>query len=391
MYALGICMRSRPNAITLDFRRITHAYPNGMVPIVCTVDHLKRQGVAVSLMLPSQPAVKSLFINSNWAHLLCPAGYAPQNTAHDRHLAARRFQTSAEQQQVVNDFIDVVMRNMRVSRDVVSGLEWSINEITDNVLNHARCPDGGLAQVTTFLENNSVAFAVGDSGVGVLSTLREGIPTLETDAQAIGEAVKAGVTRSSDVGQGNGLAGTLSITTSSGGSFAITSGMGHMSVIGSEVDQRQRMPYHLLQGTLVCADMRTDVDFRIGDALNFKCAPHHVPVDIIELNYERKDGQALSLRLADETTGFGTRASGRQVRTKCLNLLGADLGKPLDVDWTGVPLVSSSFADEFMGKLFLELGPLTFSARVWNVGMQPLTRALLDKAISQRLTQEADE
>lgn len=391
MFVLGRCLRSRPDIVTLDFGQISHAYPNGMIPIICTADHLRRMGLAVSLVLPSHPVVRSMFISSNWAHLLSPTTFPPQNTAHERYLAARRFQTSEQQRQVVNDFLDVVMRNMSVSRDIVSGLEWSINEVTDNVLNHAQCPDGGVVQVTTYPDNNSVAFAVGDSGAGILSTLRQGIPTLETDEQAIGEAVKAGVTRSADVGQGNGLAGTLSIATSSGGGFTITSGQGHMSVIGGEVEQRQRMPYHSYAGTLVCADMRTDIDFSIGDALSFDCAPRHVPVDIIELNYESEDGQCFVLRLCDETTGFGTRSSGRQVRTKCLNLLGADIQKPINVDWTGIPLVSSSFADELMGKLFLELGPLTFGARVRNVGMQSLIRALIDKAITQRLQQVSDE
>jgi hypothetical protein len=74
-----------------------------------------------------------------------------------------------------------------------------------------------------------------------------------------------------------------------------------------------------------------------------------------------------------------------------MNLLNADQSKPLLIDWTGVPITSSSFADEFVGKLFLELGPITFSARVRNVGMEALIKALLDKAISQRLTQANDE
>ncbi len=44
-----------------------------------------------------------------------------------------------------------------------------------------------------------------------------------------------------------------------------------------------------------------------------------------------------------------------------------------------------------MGKLFLEMGAMNFSARVKNIGMETLIRALLDRAISQRLTQAADD
>ena len=113
------------------------------------------------------------------------------------------------------------MRNMTLERDVIAGLEWSINEITDNVLNHAECSEGGIAQGRHFTRN--VAFVVADAGRGVLASLREGHPELRTDDQAIGEAMKAGVTRNPDAGQGNGIAGAMRIAMMSEGFFQITS------------------------------------------------------------------------------------------------------------------------------------------------------------------------
>ncbi len=93
------------------------------------------------------------------------------------------------------------------------------------------------------------------------------------------------------------------------------------------------------------------------------------------------------LTMRDESTGFGSRAAGRQLRNKCMNLLDAEPAKPLLLDWAGVPLVSSSFADELVGKLFASLGPLAFSARVRNLGMDAVVRGLVDKAIMQRAAQ----
>jgi hypothetical protein len=48
----------------------------------------------------------------------------------------------------------------------------------------------------------------------------------------------------------------------------------------------------------------------------------------------------------------------QRVRFKALNLLRAEPGAALILDWEGVPSVSSSFADEFVGRLFVELGRL---------------------------------
>ena len=73
-----------------------------------------------------------------------------------------------------------------------------------------------------------------------------------------------------------------------------------------------------------------------------------------------------------------------------MNLLKAEPAKPLLLDWTGVPLVSSSFADELIGKLFASLGPLAFSARVRNIGMEAVVRGLVEKAIMQRVAQVAN-
>jgi hypothetical protein len=130
MSALVYCLKKNPSKILLDFEKVTHAYPNGVVPIIATVDHLRNEGVEIRLKLPDSKDVRRLFLSTNWAHLLCPETFDEENAVHDRHLLARRFSTPAQQNSVVNDFIDVVLRNMSVTRDVISGLEWSITQLS---------------------------------------------------------------------------------------------------------------------------------------------------------------------------------------------------------------------------------------------------------------------
>src|SRR5439155_14870519 len=109
--------------------------------------------------------------------------------------------------------------------------------------------------------------------------------------------------------------------------------------------------------------------------------------DIIEADYETEDGNAFLLRMSAESPGFGNREAGKQIRTKLLNLLATDTLKAILVDWAGIPLISSSFADEAIGKLFIVLGPLEFGVRVRNINMESLVRGLIDKAIMQRAAQ----
>ena len=399
MRCLHDCLQRGYQDVILDFSECDAAFPDGMIPLLPSADALRRQDIDLSVRLPQASELARLFRNANWAHFLDPDAYEKSDTIHDRHLAAQRFTNWVEQQRLVNDFMDVVMRNMTLERDVIAGLEWAINEITDNVLNHAECAEGGFVQVSTFRDARKVAFGVADSGKGILESLREGHPDLRTDAQAIGEAIKAGVTRSADVGQGNGIAGALRISTMSKGSFQITSGLAQVVArtdrkpedgdFGSDVQVYERRESQRFTGTVVYAEIGVDSRFHLSEALGFQGEPHQ-PTDIIELQYQTEEGDAVVLRLSEESTGFGSRPAGRQLRTKCMNLLQAEPKKPLLLDWTAVPLVSSSFADELVGKLFASLGPLAFSARVRNVGMEAMVRGLVDKAIMQRVAQVAD-
>lgn len=180
--------------------------------------------------------------------------------------------------------MDVILRNIELPRSIISGLEWSINEITDNVLNHSNSPVGGLVEATTYPKSGIIAFAVADSGRGILNSLKESFPSLRTDIQAMGEAVKHGVTRNPKFGQGNGLAGSLRVTTLTGGSFEITSGAGRLLTTADETVRNPRKYFQSYQGTLVCGQVLLKKDFSISEALNFG-NEEYTPVDMIEMQY----------------------------------------------------------------------------------------------------------
>jgi anti-sigma regulatory factor (Ser/Thr protein kinase) len=369
---------------------VKKVFADGMLPVICIIDDLRETGVKVEVRLPLDYETRKLFRSVNWAHYLSPDQFEKSDSIYDRHLVTRRFENAEEQQKSVNDFMDVVLRTMRIPKDITSGLEWSINEITDNVLNHSESKHGGIIQASTHYKENKILFAVSDSGIGILKSMQEGYPELRTELDAIGEAIKAGVTRNSKIGQGNGLAGSLRITTMTGGSLEILSGNGRLTITDNKTTRKRLSPAGY-DGTLVSGEINIVDDFSISEALSFDNFENYYPLDIIDLKYEVPESNCLLLRMKEESTGFGSRKSGLQIRNKILNLLTAKKGLPIVVDWDGVPVVSSSFADELMGKLFIEMGAMTFSAIVKNKNLEGLVKNLLDKAVAQRLTQEMDE
>lgn len=376
--------------LTVDFSKVKKVFPNGILPIICSIDELRISGINIYIKLPSNDETRRMFRSVNWAHFLAPEQFEKSESNYDRHLVTRRFENAEEQKLVVDDFMDVVLRNLEVPKDILSGLEWSINEITDNVLNHSESKYGGYIQASTQTKERKVIFAVADSGRGILKSMQEGYPDLRTDLDAIGEAIKAGVTRNPKFGQGNGLAGTLRVTTLTGGSLDILSGYGRLTVTSEDTNRRKNTIK--FNGTLVSGEINLIDDFSISNALDFNSNGNkYIPSNIIDYKYESETEDILILPMKSETTGFGSRKSGFQIRTKIKNLINSKPGYPLVVDWEGVPVISSSFADEMIGKLFLEMGAMSFSSIIRNINMEPLITNLLDKAVSQRLTQAMDE
>jgi len=374
--------------MTLDFSRSERAYPEAMMQIVAHVDHLRREGMHFDMIAPADKRLARVFEASNWAHIVNPAMYDPSAYRGDSQLPVRRFETGSDQQRVVDEAMEVALHQMSLERRYLAGLEWALNEITDNVLNHADASHGGLVQVATFNETGRIQFAVADGGRGIYRSMREGHPELRSDREAIGEAMKQGVTRSPDVGQGNGLAGALRISTHSRGSFAIASGAGEVKVIphgtGSRTRSEPRGGPWTFHGTYVFVEIRTDGPLDLEQALDFGKGGARGFDYFDALRGEDDD---FSIRVAEEAVGFGSRESGRGLRTKLSNMLGAEPQSRVILDWSDVPLISSSFADEVLGRLFVELGPMQFSARVRSVGMEQIVQDLIDRAIVQRAAQ----
>jgi anti-sigma regulatory factor (Ser/Thr protein kinase) len=383
--------KKRPyDIVTLDFQATSSPYSNGMLPIIATISDLREQGHNFNLILPNDLNVSKFFISTNWAHFLSPDRYFKINSQNTKHSITKQFQDFSEIPSIIKEFMDVVISTIRIPKDILSALEWSVNEICDNVINHSQSKIGGFIEITVFTVKEQISFTISDAGKGILNTLKEALPELRTDIQAIGEAIKAGVTRNKEVGQGNGLAGSLRITTMSNGSIEIISGTGRFYTTKDNNNKLEFFNAQNYKGTSVSGNIRLNKSFSISKALDFGGPFPYTPYNVIDAYYEKEDSDCLGLSMKNETTGLGTRKSGKQLHTKTLNLIESKNGYPVIIDWEGVPVVASSFADEFMGKLFIEMGPLSFSSLIRNINMEPLVKQLLDKAISQRLNQEKD-
>ena len=345
--------------IELDFRPCTRAYGGPMLGLAAQAGRYLVAGVDVDLTLPSDDTLKRLFINTNWAHLIDPRRYDPGNFRGRTQIPTVKYRAGQDQYDAVTMVVEKILSALTdFDRSHLKAIEWSLNEITDNVINHAQSAIGGLLHVTNFSgERRIVEYAVCDAGIGIPNSLRSGHPEIQSDHEALDKAIREGVTRDRNAGQGNGLYGSWRISQLSGGSFEIHAGHASLkSWPGSLHIRPESIP---LNGSLVVVAINYENPLSLEEALKFK-GKSHDPLDHVEMSYEENDDGTVLFPLAKQAEGFGSRAAGMPVRQKLRNLSRICDGKRIRIDFSEVPIISSSFADEVFGKLFADLGPLEF-------------------------------
>jgi hypothetical protein len=371
--------------LILDFSDCEAAFPAPMLALCAQVAKLRYAQIDASLVLPKNDALRRLFHNANWAHIIAPRQYDPSTFRGYTQVPATPYNSPEEQSRAVNRIVNAILGAIPdIARKDFAALEWSVNEITDNVLVHSQSPVGGFVQVSTFQRNKKrVSFIVADAGVGIPSSLREGHPEITSDVDALDKAIREGVTRDKSVGQGNGLYGSYQICSHSKGFFQLESGYAKLCFderTGLHVNS-ERIPY---EGTLVVAEVDFSVPHLLEEALRFG-GKTHSPLDFVETHYEDPHAERVVFNLASESDAFGSRMAGTPLRNKLANLARMCPNQQIIVDFSNVALISSSFADELIGKLFVELGPMTFMGRFKLIGVSPMVQQLIDRAISQRL------
>ncbi|PMB45144.1 hypothetical protein CEN39_27475, partial [Fischerella thermalis CCMEE 5201] len=168
---------------------------------------------------------------------------------------------------------------------------------------------------------------------------------------AITLAVKEGVTRDPQIGQGNGLWGLLQIVKHNSSRLSITSGRGSLFIRGNETKTFDDIPYidkgH--EGTIIDFQIDTSQIINIAEALS-----GHKPVNLRLEELETNNGEHRIL-VRENAHGTGTRRAAEKIRNIVLNVINEGVSKVI-LDFSGIAVISSSFADEFIGKLVVRYG-----------------------------------
>lgn len=352
--------RGEHQQVTLDFAECRALTPAAMLPLLPVVaGYREAAGASFDLVEPQDDALKQQLIESNWAHFINPERY-PLHPLADARPPARQFTTAAEIAPVVEDALAAAMSPPGVERGDAAALEWAIYELADNVLRHAESPTGGFAQTTLNQESERVELVIADGGIGLAGSMR-----IRDHEQALTRAVAK-----------DGLLGSFRIARLSGGEFELNSGFALLHGSRSGPDEyktrKRRIRY---SGTVVRCEAAIDTPDLLARALSFPKRSHKPHPD------NEADAATLSIS-AEAAQEIGSRAGGQQVRQIVEQHLHE--GRNVTLDFSNIPMISSGFADELLGHLFINLGPRAFMSRIQVRGANPVIDGLIDRAIMHR-------
>lgn len=93
-----------------------------------------------------------------------------------------------------------------------------------------------------------------------------------------------------------------------------------------------------------------------------------------------------AFNLCEHATDFVTREIGKLLRLRLLEFdAHVENGLRINIDATGVSIITPSFADEFFGRTVARLGVARFKERFSICGVDDSTKALINGVVRNRL------
>jgi hypothetical protein len=256
----------------------------------------------------------------------------------------------------------------------------------DNVFQHSHAK-AGFVMMQLHRGRRLCTIAVGDTGIGIqksLATTRAApLEVLRDPGLAIGHSLQQGVTSKGGQNQGNGLYGLRRAVEINGGQLNIRSGWGNWSLKKGQIKSFTDRYVPLVdrekhQSTLVDWQLDCSTKVRIDEALGRP----ELSSEFLETIEDEQGVHRVDVSEIEEA--LGSRKLGAEIRTRLDNYLKAG-AQYVVLDFKGVGVVSSSFADEVLAKLAAAMGELEFRRRVFVDNASVTNRGLIERAIALRL------
>lgn len=353
-------------------------YPETIVPLAGILDFLKDMGF-------------SLYVDYNDSPLSGTGMHKPYTVADNNYellspmYKVWKYNSPEEVYKIVEALVKHLNTKIICAKGVVEAFEWTVNEVMDNVIQHSQSANGYI--MCTATSNSHISVAIYDNGIGIYKSFQGTHYRLQNAYDAIILAMQEGATRDKTIGQGNGLWGMSKLLANNKGSLSIASSEANVSITeSSEVIKRSVTTKFSLGES--CYQMGTLVDFQ------FQCNNEVSLTQVFgadylytNLNLEalEDENERIILKVNEFSFGYATRVAGERARKMAINYaIQSNYEQLILLDFAGVGIIASSFADEFVGKMIQYFGFVQFNSLFRIINVSEENMAIINRSIMQR-------
>jgi len=362
----------------LNFSGVKSVFPNAANPIAGIIHYHKNNGIVFnrvdsngivekcSLMDPQKPPI----------HLDLDS-ISPLNRIW-------YFENSTEVFNLVDAYILELSKLDQFEEGVLNSLSWCLSEITDNITIHSGVGHGFImGQIHG--KNKHVAFSAYDYGMGLFNSLKDSKHKPKETKDSILLAISEGVTRDPKIGAGNGLFGMHEIVRLNNGRISISTGnlLYHFENDTVKFTEKQSFFNKDSQSLAIDFQLNYDQKVSLSDVFKFNGQAYKF-INLRIENLENERGE-VEYHLDKVKTGFGSRKSGAAIRNDVMNII-RESNQVVVLDFSNISIISSSFADELIGRLMVELGIFKFNNVIRLKGLNNLIQGIVQRSVSQRLS-----
>lgn len=368
-------------SIKLDFSNVTRIFPNSAIPVSTIIDYFKNEQnilfdrIDINHRITERQMLSPLETGKN------------DDILHKMPLnKVWKFKNSADVNIIVDELILDLRRSKQFEPGFLDSLTWSLNEVMDNVLQHSG-KGYGFVMGQIHHQKKHIAFCVGDNGQGIYNSLKSSVHRPSTPIEALRIAVQESVTRDKTVGQGNGMYGLHQIVKFNKGRLTIVSNTALYKLENNIVTILTTLPTISEDNGGTTVDFQLDFENKVSieEALIFNGKPHINYVNYYLENLENEEGDLVYF-LKQWRDGVGTRPSGKKLRLEILNNY-LETKRRIVIDFADLNVISSSFADELLGKLVIEFGFFGFNNLVKLKNMNSLIQQIVQRSVAQRMAE----
>lgn len=240
--------------LIIDFTNCDFLYPDYALILLCTIKYIESKGIEVhgKIKLDKNTLIYNFLLKIDFFKNLKIDLPKTENTFQDNNFIEIQSYNSENQIPVLHRIIKLLKEKSKMDDDVFTGLDYCLNEILDNILNHSQEKEGWVV-AQYFHKLNQIRLMVIDHGIGIQKALNEKYNF--TEEEALQNCIVSGVTNGK--GQGHGLYATSLFVKENKGWLSIISGARKLDV--SEIKTCISKIKHW-QGTCVYLRINTNIE-----------------------------------------------------------------------------------------------------------------------------------